>query len=442
MEVPGQGFAEIWHIERLQGDGECSGWDGYLGLAPSDRGFTSDFVEENFDTLLGNLKDKNLLPRNMFAMYLSEEDDYPPRRPNDNLETPRGVVPKRASSEIVFGGIKQTHYTGCLTWVDVDPYIDREGDELELSWNVKLNGVRMGGLDLPSSDIAIFDTTASFILGSIEAVAMYAVANQMTCMAIDRFRDEIEDVDCQNEVGFMRAYAPCDTDVMPLEIEIGNATFTLDKSALMIPVDAAMVGKTDSAEQWCTLSLIPIPGIDGWLFGTGFLREHYMVYDFEDYRIGIAPRRRDGDTVEFCPGDSIYDITNPAPSRSPTIMTPPPTLGVATSAAEVTAEPTLTLTETEAPVRTDAPAPRRTFPPRPTPPPRRPTLPNRPTVNKTDDNTGTSSSFTIPVAVAAVALLVGILYCWRTRRRRVRYSRASYMDELYFGGDMELAEVS
>ena len=169
LQVPNQPFALIdkqLPEQSPDNQGDCNGWDGYLGLGPTNEGFTEQGFQEDLPTLLGTLKREKLLPHSVFSLYLDAQDDYPPIPDGQDRSEPVGVLPSRASSEIVFGGVKSSHYKGCLNWHNLRPYTMSDGTMEDVIWNFDIEGVRVGNVNLPDSKIAIIDSRASVTIGT------------------------------------------------------------------------------------------------------------------------------------------------------------------------------------------------------------------------------------------------------------------------------------
>lgn len=505
--IPQQGFAAITHVEFAVELEECQ-TAGAIGFGPTKEGITEDEIVEDYATIRANLG--SILPRPMFSLYLTNVDDYPVM---DGANNDDGAFHSTAtaSSELVLGGIKTSHYTGCLTWHDLK-FINWSGDEQGdqyLLWNLVLTRVSIvddtnqqdGGdedakhlTDLPNAETAILVTDAMFGAGNAQSIGMYAKLNNLTCALQAELEDAIiyEPVECDDEFGlFDVVYTDhcSEQRLYPLEIAIQNAdsdestVYTLGKDVLFIPTTAEEVGMDGSDREdddFCLLGLLPIPNVDGFLFGEGFLRQFYTVFDFGEYKIGLAPRADNNPDV--CPDDADLDIANqpPSPTSDDTTQSPSPTDNdgaTATDSPSTSPSPSNTNNYPTANVPESGndggtPSPDTTpFPTMRPPsgggmmPPHSGMMPSgnmmppssgnmhQPTSQKgqpypsyNDDSYASSTAnnndngpLIIPLVLAGAVGLVALVI-WRARR--VRYQRAAYFDDMtYRMGDMELREI-
>ena len=147
-----QVFAQVTQLTNFE---TCESEEGVLGLAFS---FISS---HNYPTLLSNLEDVLLHP--IFSLYLDVNDDYPPdsetgsRDANGNKEFGT-AQPSTSSSQIVFGGVDQKHYEGCLNWHELGQFDLDTGDIFVGYWDFRLDDVRVGGTSLPTSALALVDS--------------------------------------------------------------------------------------------------------------------------------------------------------------------------------------------------------------------------------------------------------------------------------------------
>ncbi|CAK6984011.1 pepsin A-like, partial [Scomber scombrus] len=106
--------------------------DGILGLAF--QSLASDNVVPVFD----NMVSEGLLPQPMFSVYLSRNSEQ--------------------GSEVVFGGLDSSHYTGPVTWIPLTS---------ATYWQIKMDSVTINGQTVACSGgcQAIIDTGTSLIVG-------------------------------------------------------------------------------------------------------------------------------------------------------------------------------------------------------------------------------------------------------------------------------------
>jgi len=109
LDIENQVFAQITRFENFEG---CESEEGVFGL-----GF--NFISShNLPTPINNLKDKLRHP--IFSLYLNQKDDYP--NADDNVGGFISGRPMSATSEIVFGGVNQNRYEGCLNWHELGQF--------------------------------------------------------------------------------------------------------------------------------------------------------------------------------------------------------------------------------------------------------------------------------------------------------------------------------
>jgi hypothetical protein len=277
----------------------CSGEEGIFGL-----GFSEISYKDDFPTLLAGLKDQLRLP--IFGMYLDATDDY---TAEENVETDDTVYldPLSANSEIVFGGVNQKHYEGCLTWHDVvqtksdDDYDDDEdGDPSSGFWDFKLDGVNVGSKALPYSNKAIVDSGSTFIVGPSEAIGVLAQVNEVACFDLSSpFGPDF--VDCGSPFGFDAAAVDCDDTLKDLQFFADGETY------IMTTEDLVMTMET-SIGPLCILRIAGDFELDGWVLGDVFFNTHYVAFDFDKKQVGFA--RAAKNNKEICESDLAMDISS------------------------------------------------------------------------------------------------------------------------------------
>lgn len=264
LDIEDQIFAQITSFHEFK---NCAGEEGLLGL-----GF-SDISSHNFPTVLSNLKDKLRHP--VFSLYLNEQDDYPPQdfepdggdsQGNESFGTAR---PTSASSEIVFGGVNQKHYENCLSWHDLGQFQLQDGETFKGFWDFKLDGVRIGGSELPSSSLAILDSGTSFLMGPADAVGILAKLENVICIDMSDPSASYE-VECDDPAGFDAAVLDCNQPVFDLDFIADGTTYTLTRDDLVIEVPAK-----DGGDPICVLRLLGTFELDGWILGDVFLNRYY-----------------------------------------------------------------------------------------------------------------------------------------------------------------------
>ncbi|MBN3304475.1 PEPC protein, partial [Amia calva] len=231
-----------------------------VGLSTNEPG--TNFVYAQFDGILGlaypqlsaggetpvmdTMMQEQLLQYNLFAFYLSRLSP---------------CSDEQQGSEVTFGGVDQSRYTGEIVWAPVTT---------ELYWQVAIDGffVNNQQTDWCSQGCqAIVDTGTSLLtcpqqyLGYLQQY-IGAQANQNGEYIIN----------CNN-LGNMPT----------LYFTIGGQNFALPPSAYTIV----------NGYQYCTSGIMGtyLPSQNGqplWILGDVFLREYYSVYDRQNNRVGFA----------------------------------------------------------------------------------------------------------------------------------------------------------
>jgi hypothetical protein len=306
LAIQDQVFAQV---TRVQDFFTCSGEEGIFGL-----GFSEIAYKDDFPTLLQGLKDELRFP--MFGMYLDATDDYTAEE-NPETDDTAYLDPESSNSEIVFGGVNQKHYEGCLTWHDViqaknddgydddeydDDYFDEEeaGDPSSGYWDFNLDGVEVGGETLPYSEKAIIDSGSTFIVGPSKAIGVLAQVNKVACFDLSSpFGPDF--VDCGSPFGFDTAAVDCDDTLKDLKFLADGETYVMRTEDLVMAVET-------SIGPLCILRIAGDFELDGWVLGDVFFNSHYAAFDFDKKRVGFA--RAAKNSKEICQSDLAMDITS------------------------------------------------------------------------------------------------------------------------------------
>jgi hypothetical protein len=297
LSINKQVFAEITSFTNFK---SCEGEGGLIGL-----GF-ADISSHKFPTVLSNLKDQLRYP--IFSLYLSSYDDYPVQKgisPEKMAGDAQGNIqygnarPLSASSEIVFGGVAQQHYKDCITWHDLGQFSLSNGNTFAGYWDFKLDSVRVGGAELPSSSLAIVDSGSSFLIGPPEAIGALAQLDDVACYKLTDPTNP-EPILCSDPKGFDIALLDCDKPIFDIEFTADGETYTLSKDDLVKEV-------ITSAGPLCMLRILGTHEFEGWILGDVFLNRHYAAFDFGNRKVGFA-RLSTEDSGEFCQKDWKMDI--------------------------------------------------------------------------------------------------------------------------------------
>ena len=282
ITIQNQIFAEATTVENLV---TCQGEQGVLGL-----GFS--FLSSHFfPSVIQNLQDNLMHP--IFGMYLSEVDDYP--------LVDDGHGPTSADhSEIVFGGVNQKHYSGCLHWHNLGQFKESDtGETFQGYWDFKLDGVEVGGTPMPSSQLAIVDSGSSNIVGPKDAVGIIAQLNGAECFNMpDGTTSYPVSVNCSD--GFDIATIDCDRPFFDLEFRADGVVYHLTKEDLIKTIETGM-------GSLCTIRLQAGLELDGWVLGDPFFSKYYIAFDFGQKRVGFALSEEN--SADVCGDDLGIDIS-------------------------------------------------------------------------------------------------------------------------------------
>lgn len=252
ITVPNQVFAQVTSVHDFA---TCEAEEGVLGLAYSKE------TSHKFPSLLHNLQEEGHLHHAMYSLYLSPKDDYPAHAQqslaqamDDNGNVQLGYQrPTSASSQIIFGGVDQLHYAGCLQWHDLGNFADTQtGQSFEGFWDFQLQAVKFGGTSVTTSNLALIDTGSSYIVGPTDIVAQIATMNHASCFNMLSSGDP-QLVDC-SQGDFDAAVIDCDQPFFNLEFVADGHTYVMEKEDLVLQVHT-------SFGEACLLRLVGSEGI-------------------------------------------------------------------------------------------------------------------------------------------------------------------------------------
>ncbi|CAN0147112.1 unnamed protein product, partial [Laminaria digitata] len=130
----------------------CTTVDGIMGMGPSDSNDDQSVFED--------LVEAGVVDVPIFSFFIG----------NIDTDSPTGVL--------TLGGVNQTHYEGCLEWVDIAAVGVPSG-----YWSVVLQNVKIGSENvLRSSAPAILDTGTSMVVGPFNDVGFIADAIGAYCI--------------------------------------------------------------------------------------------------------------------------------------------------------------------------------------------------------------------------------------------------------------------
>lgn len=300
LVVTDQIFAQITSFTQFQ---TCASEEGVLGLS------FSSLSSHNFPTPLNNMA--TTLRNTIFSFYLDADfDDYPPA--DENSDAPIGHA-LSAHSELIFGGVNQKHYEGCLHWHYLGQFTDMgTGKIFEGYWDFSLDDVKIGGQSLQSTNLGIVDSGSTYIVGPNDDVGVVAAANGAACFAFneDGGVDEDSIVPCDREDGFDIAIVECSAPFFPLEFVADGVSYILDRDDLVLEVEPDEVDE----DILCILRLQGSNSIPAWVLGDVFFNRYYTAFDFTRKRIGFAKAVKD--SSDICEVDLHLDISYSIESAS------------------------------------------------------------------------------------------------------------------------------
>ncbi|XP_062282625.1 pepsin A-like [Scomber scombrus] len=202
--------------------------DGILGLAF--QSLASDNVVPVFD----NMVSQGLLSQPMFSVHLSGNSEQ--------------------GSEVVFGGIDPSHFTGQITWIPLTS---------ATYWQIKMDSVTINGQTVACSGgcQAIIDTGTSLIVGPTSDISNM---NSWVGASTNQYGEAT--VNCQN------------IQTMP------EVTFTLNGHAFTVPASAYV----SQSSYGCRTGFGQGGSQQLWILGDVFIREYYAVFDTQNQMVGLA----------------------------------------------------------------------------------------------------------------------------------------------------------
>lgn len=388
ITIPNQIFAQITTYSHFQA---CASEEGIFGL-----GF-SMISSHNFPTPIHNMASSLRHP--VFSIYMNPTDDYPQTTSAGN----GGVVVDgmgnekhysghaiSSNSEIVFGGVNQLHYEGCLSWHNLGQFRDvYSGKQFQGYWDFKLDRVSVGGTSLPSSSLALVDSGSTYIVGPSDAIAQIAITNNAACLNLVP-GGEPQLTDCASSDGFDVAAVDCERPFFSLQFEADTAVYVLEKDDLVTRVSSP-------TGDICLLRLQPSHDIPGWILGDAFLTKYYAAFDFINKRVGFAPASKH--SADICQSDLPMDITF--------------------DGSEVSGKPSVDIS-----------------------PPAAETKPKVESVYVAqDEKSGASMFLKVFGAFAGIALVVFLIAKRRKRRKTARFEEIASNPEIEFVEDMRQTPV-
>ncbi|KAI3357381.1 hypothetical protein L3Q82_015819, partial [Scortum barcoo] len=202
--------------------------DGILGLA-----FQS-IASDNVVPVFNNMVSQGLVSQPQFSVYLSSNSEQ--------------------GSEVVFGGVDSSHYTGQITWIPLSS---------ATYWQINMDSVTINGQTVACSGgcQAIIDTGTSLIVGPTSDINNL---NSWVGASTNQYGEAI--VNCQN------------IQSMP------DVTFTLNGNAFTVSASAYV----SQSSYGCSTGFGQGGSQQLWILGDVFIREYYAIFDSQAQYIGLA----------------------------------------------------------------------------------------------------------------------------------------------------------
>ncbi|XP_067913827.1 LOW QUALITY PROTEIN: pepsin A-like [Heterodontus francisci] len=207
-------------------------FDGILGL-----GYPS-LAASGATPVFDNMMSQHRVQESLFSVYLSREDG-------------------QSGSEVLFGGVDPSHYTGRINWVPVTR---------ELYWQILIDKVTINGkvVACKKGCSAIVDTGTSLLYGASKPINTIQNYIGATPNKYGQY-----DINCNN------------LSNMP------NVVFTINGVDYPLSPTAYTLQQTYNNQKSC-ISGFGGSGGNLWILGDVFIREYYSIFDRENNRVGLA----------------------------------------------------------------------------------------------------------------------------------------------------------
>ncbi|CAN0203777.1 unnamed protein product [Scytosiphon promiscuus] len=271
----------------------CATMDGIMGMGVPSAGTEQSVFQD--------LVDANVVDVPIFSFYMGNVD----------TDSPTGVL--------TLGGVNQTHYEGCLEWIDISKSQVPNG-----FWSVVLIDIKVGSSSILRSPVsAMLDTGSSVIVGPYADVAYLANEIGAMCLAFSGSdTSSVIVVDCMEDPGAVQLIlAQCTADFGEIKLSFGGDDFILTANELLQPLEDFV----SSAESYSYTSSVSNPGClfgmmghneNMWILGDSFLRTFYTAYNVEDETVGLA-RATNLRTGDECPADAPISATGAPVAAGP-----------------------------------------------------------------------------------------------------------------------------
>ncbi|KAG0378266.1 hypothetical protein BGX24_004325 [Mortierella sp. AD032] len=250
------------------GPSAATGVDGIMGL-----GFNSNSEMGNVNTPIANMILQNQIDQPIVSVWLNKAVDQDVGLSN--------------GGQFIFGGVDPSLYTGPITYVPVTSNKD---------WQIKIDQIFIGRKELSlssSASSAIVDTGSSYIL--------------FPDYLATAFHRAIPNSQYDSKLGW---WVPCSVANSRYG---GDLTFVLGGQKFNVPLSDIVILKS-AFNGYC------LSAIDSWqelaghgsqsgiLLGDLFIKNQYVVYDYDKQKIGFATK------VDIAPGGIGLNAKNTAGS--------------------------------------------------------------------------------------------------------------------------------
>jgi len=241
VTVPKYTFAEVNDTKGLGVGYTIGHFDGICGMG------WDDISVDGVETPLRAIVKSATLPANVFAFYLGSGG---------------------AAGELVVGGVNPKHYTGDFSYLPVQQSVPGKKGY----WEVALGGMAIGGDSVTATTKAIVDSGTSLM--TVPTADIKALAKKLgakSVLPIPPFNKEYT--------------IDCDSASPDIDITLGGKVYSLTKEQYVIK---SCTGGTCE----CILGFqgldVPAPAGPLVIMGDVFLRAHYVKFDVDNSRVGIA----------------------------------------------------------------------------------------------------------------------------------------------------------
>ncbi|KAF9352107.1 hypothetical protein BGX26_010018 [Mortierella sp. AD094] len=247
IKIKGQAFG-MASVDT--GSTAATGVDGIMGL-----GFDSNTQVSNIKTPITSMLSQNQIEQGIVSVWLNKAS-------NQDASLSEG-------GEFIFGGVDPSLYTGTITYVPVTSDTD---------WEISVDQLFIGRKELSLSNAAssaIVDTGSSYIL--------------FPDYLATAFHRAIPNSQYDNKLGWL---IPC---ALANSRTVGDLTFVLGGQKFSVPLSDIVILKSEY-NGYCLSAIDSWQELDGHgsqsgiLLGDLFIKNQYVVYDYDKKQIGFATK--------------------------------------------------------------------------------------------------------------------------------------------------------